>query len=291
MKNGIKLDILAALRTAPLQFVTLFPDSVIKRAEEDIAHYDNKGQSASSSARDKGRYHPYERSDKGSESRSDAKLNKSAWKNIMRRQFREGQERLPVIPHDQPRASSRINDNKCVDSFQTRLLAGSPPLGQTINNLLHQNINSPVVKVVHSAPGLSQKKEVSPGMSDCYMKKYKLKYVKSVSCVTQLSCVKPVTNVTTAVPNLPVGARLLANLAGSVCWFESSSNPKRGLYPPLLDPAKFGKVSNSRKLLCQSPQEPVPAGGITSAYRQKPRKQKISGIFQPTIFSTSGGPY
>ena len=32
--------------------------------------------------------------------------------------------------------------------------------------------------------------------------------MKSVSCVTQLSCVKPVTNVTTAAPNLPVGARL-----------------------------------------------------------------------------------
>ena len=58
MKNGIKPDTLAALRTAPLQIATLFPDSVTKRAEEDIAHYDNKGQSASSSARGKGRYHP-----------------------------------------------------------------------------------------------------------------------------------------------------------------------------------------------------------------------------------------
>ena len=36
----------------------------------------------------------------------------------------------------------------------------------------------------------------------------KLKSVKSVSCVTQLSCVQPVTNVKNVVSNLPVGARL-----------------------------------------------------------------------------------
>ena len=38
LKNGIKPDTLAALRTAPLQIATLFPDAVIKRADE-IAHY------------------------------------------------------------------------------------------------------------------------------------------------------------------------------------------------------------------------------------------------------------
>ena len=57
---------------------------------------------------------------------------------------------------------------------------------------------------------------------------------------------------------------LLANLAGSGCRSESGSNPERGLYPPLSDPAK----THSYKLLCQSPQEPLPAGGITSAYRK-----------------------
>ena len=44
-----------------------------------------------------------------------------------------------------------------------------------------------------------------------------------------------------------------------------------------------------KTLLCQSPQEPLPAGGITSADRQKRSragtKPKISGFFQPTIFS------
>ena len=62
-------------------------------------------------------------------------------------------------------------------------------------------------------------------------------------------------------------SKLLANLAGSGCRSESCSNPERGLSPPLSGPAKTHKVSHSHKLLCQSPQEPLPAGGITSAYR------------------------
>ena len=47
VKNGIKPDTLAALRTTPLHISTLFPDTAIKRAKEEIALYDNKGQSTS----------------------------------------------------------------------------------------------------------------------------------------------------------------------------------------------------------------------------------------------------
>ena len=89
-------------------------------------------------------------------------------------------------------------------------------------------------------------------------------------------------------------SKLLGNLAGSGCRSESSSNPERGLHPPLLDPAKTHKVSYSHKLLCQSPQEQLPVGGITSAYRQKcsgiSKKQNLSELFQPTIFSSQAQP-
>ena len=44
---GIKHDSLAALRTAPLQLATLFSDDVLKRAEEDIVKFENKGYSLS----------------------------------------------------------------------------------------------------------------------------------------------------------------------------------------------------------------------------------------------------
>ena len=125
-------------------------------------------------------------------------------------------------------------------------------------------------------PGHSQKRELSPGSAGCYYRNHKLKYVKSVSCVTQLSCVNPVTNVRNAALNLPVGARL-QNFWQTWIW---------GAGPKVVQILK--EVSHSHTLLCQSPQEQLPAGGITSAYRQKcsgtSTKPNLSGVFQPTIF-------
>ena len=84
-------------------------------------------------------------------------------------------------------------------------------------------------------------------------------------------------------------SKLLENLAGSGCRAERCSNPERGLYPSFSDPAKTHKVSHGHKLVCQSPQEQLPAGGITSAYGQKcyrtSKTLNISGVFQPAIFS------
>ena len=90
IKNGVKSDTLAALRSAPLQLGTLFPDAVIKRAEEEIALHDSKNQSSAAYARGKNRFHPYERVDKKFEGRSEGKQDRPAWKNIGRRQFRRG---------------------------------------------------------------------------------------------------------------------------------------------------------------------------------------------------------
>ena len=110
--------------------------------------------------------------------------------------------------HDQPRASSRINDNYCVTKLQAQLLAGRPLPTETIDICSSLNVKPLVVSNVHTAPGHSQKKELSPGSAGCHCKKYTLKCVKSVSCVTQLSCVPPVTNVKNAASNLTVRARL-----------------------------------------------------------------------------------
>ena len=96
--------------------------------------------------------------------------------------------------------------------------------------------------------------------------------MKDTFCVDQLSFVKHVTNVPTVVSNLPVGARL------QNCWKtweDLGAGPKvvqilqRRLHPPLSDPAKLDKVTHHHKLVCQSPQETLPVGGITSAYGQK----------------------
>ena len=134
---------------------------------------------------------------------------------------REVEDVPPPSHHDQPRASSRINDNYCLTKLQPRLLAGS--ILQTINTGLNLNVKLPVASHVHSAPGHSQKKELSPGSAGCHYKNCKLKSVKSVSCVTQLSCAQPVTNVKNAAPNLPVRARL-QNFWQT--WLDLGAGPK-----------------------------------------------------------------
>ena len=132
--------------------------------------------------------------------------------------------RPPVTPRNQPRASSRINDNYCVSPLQARLLAGSPSPRQTINTCSELSVNLNVVTPVLTVPGHSQKKDLSPGPVDCYsLRDHKLKYVKSVSCVTQLSCVQPAINVKNSASNLPVGARL-QNFWQS--WLDLGAGPK-----------------------------------------------------------------
>ena len=84
-------------------------------------------------------------------------------------------------------------------------------------------------------------------------------------------------------------AKILGNLAGPGCRSESGPNPARGLHPPLSDPTKTYKNSNSHKLLCQSSQEQLRARGIASAYRQKCGRTGVQsdlvGVLQPTLFS------
>ena len=82
LKAGVKADTLNALGTAPLHLDTLFPDNIVKRAEEDIATFD-KGRS--SSVYKGRRYHPYKQQD----SRSDKQQDRPAWKNLSRTQHRK----------------------------------------------------------------------------------------------------------------------------------------------------------------------------------------------------------
>ena len=78
LKNGVKPDTFAALRTGPLHIATLFLESVVKKAEEEIALYDNKSHPTATTSRIKNRYHPYERSDRKQEGRSEGKQERPA---------------------------------------------------------------------------------------------------------------------------------------------------------------------------------------------------------------------
>ena len=185
-----------------------------------------------------------------------------------------------------PRASSHINDNHCLTKYQGRLLAGSNTQEQTLNSL---NVNLNVVNLATSAPGHSQKKGVSPGTADCHYIKQELKYVNSISCVTQLCYVSHVTCAPYVVPNLPVGARLQTFWQ---TWLELGAGPKvvqilkEGYTLPFRIWPHLTR-SLSSKLLCQSSQEQLPVRGITSAYGQKRRRTRsqpnIVRVFQPII--------
>ena len=177
LKAGIKADTLAALRTAPLYISTLFPDTALKQAEEDISNAD-KGQSGS--VYKKGRYHPYERQESKSDNR---RQDRPAWKKqgVTTREVKAGTS----IHRDVPRVNSLINDNQCITLLQERLLTENTSVPRTINSL---NVNCHVANLVHTAPGHSQRKELSPGSAGCYVIQEKLKYVKGASCATQLSC-------------------------------------------------------------------------------------------------------
>ena len=224
LKAGIKPDTLASLRTAPLHIPTLFPDEALWQAEQDIATFESKGQPHSGK---KGHFHPYGRPEKRGDNR---KQERPAWKKVTstpmdalksvgitgNRNDQHGKTldsvdrarslkaRPPTTPQDRPRASSLTNDSYCVNSLTRRLLARS-----TVQRQTDTFVNLNVVPCVHTAPGHSQKKEISPGAAVCLSQKnYNIKSVKLASCVTPLSCVKSVVNARNAVTNPPVGARL-----------------------------------------------------------------------------------
>ena len=107
-------------------------------------------------------------------------------------------------PPERPRVSSSTNDNQYVTQLNSLLLAGSPTL-ETKDTC---TVKLDVVNSVPTAPGHSQKKEISPGAAVCHPYSHKLKYVNSASCVIPLSYVNIVRNAPNVVSNLPVGARL-----------------------------------------------------------------------------------
>ena len=89
-------DTVTALRMNPLHIPTLFPDTWIKRAEEEISHCESKRHSGTSCG--KARFHPCERSDRRSDKRLDKKADKPAWKNIGKGQYRKPRGKASSYP-------------------------------------------------------------------------------------------------------------------------------------------------------------------------------------------------
>ena len=69
---------------------------------------------------------------------------------------------------------------------------------------------------------------------------------------------------------------------------QSNTNVERRVHPTFPDQTKLDQKPHNCQLLCKSPQEPLPVGGIASADKQKCKsvglKPRISGLLQLAIF-------
>ena len=249
IKTGVKSGTLAGLRTAPIHIATLFPDNIIKKAEEEIAHFESKN----SSARGKGRYHPYERPDRKADRKSSFKNDKPAWKNISKAQYKRSRGKAAHY------SSWPAKGQQCYKCRQvTGKTAGREPAINT-RTLSKQSCKLSCCKSCsYCARAFLKERNKSRVASLSYSIRLQIKLCERCflchSIVLCKSCKKCQTccNKSSCTGQT---SKLLANLAGSGCRSKSSSNPERGLHPPLSDPAKTHKVSHSHKLLCQSLQE------------------------------------
>ena len=89
---------------------TLFPGTILKKTEEDIATFENKGHSYHHT---KGHYNPYDRHEKHKDNSKSGKL-----LDIMARE-RNRRARPATTPHDLARVSHRISCNYCVNAPDT----------------------------------------------------------------------------------------------------------------------------------------------------------------------------
>ena len=88
VKSGLKQNTLSALRQAPLDLPTLFPDFVLKLAEQGIGRLEDNGRShGQSGGRRDNRFHPYRRSDNQLQ---EQKSGKPAWKKLGRFSKKKG---------------------------------------------------------------------------------------------------------------------------------------------------------------------------------------------------------
>ena len=81
IRGGVKPDTLTALRTAPNHLHSLFPDSLLVKAEDEISRSEER-RSSGSSHRKPGCFHLYASSNGRSTQQPDRKPTTPAWKQI-----------------------------------------------------------------------------------------------------------------------------------------------------------------------------------------------------------------
>ena len=85
IRGGVKPDTLTALRTSPVHLLSLFPDSLLVKAEDEISRSEER-HSMGNTQRKPGRFHPYVPSSTRPSHQLDRKPTIPAWKQIRDRQ-------------------------------------------------------------------------------------------------------------------------------------------------------------------------------------------------------------
>ena len=104
LRGGVKPDTLTALRTALIHLNSLFPDSLLVKAEDEISHNEER-RSSGSLHRKPGCFHPYV---------SSSPLHRPGNKLETGKLFRKVVVKPQTSPKSLPRGSRSINDNYCV---------------------------------------------------------------------------------------------------------------------------------------------------------------------------------
>ena len=288
LKSRIKPNNLTALRTAPLQLVTLFPDEVLK-AEDDTVNFESKGHSSSHLAwisvqrvrswinqhgktlgvmakgRDRETWPPLTYLAKGQQSYKWQLLFKCVGSRTAAREYTVCKP-LSVVSVFQ--CYQKDNEHSDTRQFKCKLKY-CKSCTYCKRAFTKERCKSRFCNLLQKEIKLYERCFLCQSIVFCQICN------KCPSCCLKSTCRDQTT-------------KLLESLGRSGCRSESSSNPQRRLHPPLSDPAKLGKVTDHYKLLCHSSQEPLPVAGITSAYKQKHsrigKKSDISEVFQSTIF-------
>ena len=85
IRGGVKPDTLTALRTYPVHLLSLFPDSLLVKAEDEISRSEER-RSMGNTQRKPGRFHPYVPSSTKPSHQPDRKPTTPPWKQIRDRQ-------------------------------------------------------------------------------------------------------------------------------------------------------------------------------------------------------------
>ena len=248
VKNGIKPDTYNQLRNAPLFGHGLFPDAVIRTAEQDIASHHSSGSvprpgpgaAQQTGWRSSHRYRPYE-----------SRENRNTGTGDQERHFGESlagiedgvvaEDVAPIPVSLSQEATSNINDNYLVFPTLSKTVVAkldertvtrtvkpkvvdSSVLDlhkvQMTSRLNPQSVSCLAVDHAHSvcSHGQPQKKGISP----C-IQKIEIKDVKGVSCASQCLFAPHVPNVPSVVPSLAVGGRLQKFWQ---VWLTLGANPR-----------------------------------------------------------------